>query len=307
LCLCFKMLERIEQDYAIGKRFKGRCKVWEAGHGFIERDDGERDVFVHHTRLQKVGHRSLRVGELVEFELQTKPNGRKQAIRVTGPGGVDVLGKDKSVNSLFWMYHANKYIFDRGANLNTHMLKEWDKILSEKERQMSQCVYDAYSVRRLTGKCKSWANGYGFITRDDAGEDVFVHQSQIKKRGYRSLKLGEFVEFEIEIKCNGKRQAVRVTGPGGREVIGGEKMQLQSQQIYKRRMAGLPSRYLRIDPHKSLSLVDLYPLNHLQPVHASEQFNRGGSFLRGVPKARGKYNSPLSMPDFLFKSYSIDS
>lgn len=50
-----------------------------------------------------------------------------------------------------------------------------------------------------TGTVK-WFNddkGYGFITPDDGGEDLFVHHSEIKAAGYASLREGQKVEFEI--------------------------------------------------------------------------------------------------------------
>jgi cold shock protein len=45
-----------------------------------------------------------------------------------------------------------------------------------------------------------WFNaekGYGFITVDDDGQDVFVHYSAIEMNGYRSLAEGQRVEFEV--------------------------------------------------------------------------------------------------------------
>ena len=51
----------------------------------------------------------------------------------------------------------------------------------------------------LTGKVK-WFNaekGYGFITRDDGDKDVFVHYSSILGSGFKSLKEGDAVEFEV--------------------------------------------------------------------------------------------------------------
>lgn len=49
-----------------------------------------------------------------------------------------------------------------------------------------------------TGKVK-WSNdakGFGFIQSDD-GQDVFVHHTEIRQEGFRSLKEGARVEFEL--------------------------------------------------------------------------------------------------------------
>ena len=49
-----------------------------------------------------------------------------------------------------------------------------------------------------TGTVK-WFNsekGYGFITPDDGGKDLFVHYSEIQGSGYRELNEGQKVQFE---------------------------------------------------------------------------------------------------------------
>ena len=40
------------------------------------------------------------------------------------------------------------------------------------------------------------AKGYGFLGRD-GGEDVFVHYTSIRTDGYKSLKQGDLVEFDV--------------------------------------------------------------------------------------------------------------
>jgi len=54
------------------------------------------------------------------------------------------------------------------------------------------------------GKVKWFSNekGYGFIIPDDGGEDLFVHHSNIKMEGFRTLRENQAVEYE---PANGRK------------------------------------------------------------------------------------------------------
>ncbi len=54
-------------------------------------------------------------------------------------------------------------------------------------------------MSRITGTVKWFNNtkGYGFISQS-TGADVFVHYSSIQEKGYRTLREGEHVEFDVK-------------------------------------------------------------------------------------------------------------
>ncbi|HYG74721.1 MAG TPA: cold-shock protein [Planctomycetota bacterium] len=47
------------------------------GFGFIQRDDGGKDVFVHHTAINATGFRSLSEGQVVQFDIVEDAKGPK--------------------------------------------------------------------------------------------------------------------------------------------------------------------------------------------------------------------------------------
>ena len=49
------------------------------------------------------------------------------------------------------------------------------------------------------------AKGYGFITHDDGGEDLFAHFSAIKMDGFKTLKQGQRVTFDLKEGEKGKQ------------------------------------------------------------------------------------------------------
>jgi CspA family cold shock protein len=64
-------------------------------------------------------------------------------------------------------------------------------------------------MARGTVKWFNDSKGYGFITPDNGGKDLFVHHSAIQGDGFKSLKEGQAVEFDSEQGQKGP-QAVNV-------------------------------------------------------------------------------------------------
>ena len=57
---------------------KGKVKWWfngKKGYGFIEREDGEKDCFVHASAVREAGLRFLNENDAIEFEIQDGEKG----------------------------------------------------------------------------------------------------------------------------------------------------------------------------------------------------------------------------------------
>jgi len=77
-------------------------------------------------------------------------------------------------------------------------------------------------MAKAFGTCKWWNSqkGFGFITPDDGGTEIFVHQTAIQSDGFRSLAEGEELEYLVEQGSDGRLKASSVTGPQGKNVKG---------------------------------------------------------------------------------------
>ena len=64
----------------------------------------------------------------------------------------------------------------------------------------------------MKGKIVQWNDekGFGFITPEGSGEDLFAHFSAIQMNGFKTLKEGQKVAFEIAQGPKGK-QALNIT------------------------------------------------------------------------------------------------
>lgn len=68
---------------------------------------------------------------------------------------------------------------------------------------------------RFKGTLKKWEGerGFGFVTAEQGGQDVFVHVSAFPRNGQQPA-VGELLSFEIERDREGRKRAVRVQRPG---------------------------------------------------------------------------------------------
>ncbi|XP_052191234.1 glycine-rich protein 2-like [Diospyros lotus] len=57
--------------------------------------------------------------------------------------------------------------------------------------------------------------GFGFIGPDNGGEDIFVHQTEIRSEGFRTLREGQRVGFVVDPGEDGRSRAVDVVGLAG--------------------------------------------------------------------------------------------
>lgn len=73
----------------MAERYIGTVKWFSApkGYGFIGRDDGEEDVFVHFSAIQMEGYKRLKEGQTVEFSIEEGPKGLQAANVILAEAG----------------------------------------------------------------------------------------------------------------------------------------------------------------------------------------------------------------------------
>jgi cold shock protein len=170
---------------------KGTVKFFNAqkGFGFIVRDDGGEDVFVHISAVEQAGLAGLAEGQPLGFTLvdrggrisatELKIDGEPLPVtdrappRDAGPGGPRG---------------------DRGGNFG-----------GAPQRQLTG--------EKATGTVKFFnaMKGFGFIQRDDGQPDAFVHISAVERAGMGTLNEGDRLQFELEVDRRGKYAAVNLS------------------------------------------------------------------------------------------------
>ena len=77
--------ERAPQRQLTGEKASGTVKFFNAmkGFGFIQRDDGQPDAFVHISAVERAGMASLNEGDRLEFELEIDRRGKHAAVNLS--------------------------------------------------------------------------------------------------------------------------------------------------------------------------------------------------------------------------------
>ncbi|BBC71582.1 cold-shock protein [Altererythrobacter sp. B11] len=162
---------------------QGKVKFFNSqkGFGFIQRDEGGDDVFVHISQVERAGLEGLAEGQELQFNLVDR-GGKISA------ADLQVVG---------------------------------DVIPVEQQGQARPAPGAAGGAggpqRQLTGEKASGTvkffnamKGFGFITRDDGKEDAFVHISAVERSGLPGINEGDRFEFDLEVDRRGKFSAVNL-------------------------------------------------------------------------------------------------
>ncbi len=159
---------------------KGIVKFFnpQKGFGFIVRDDGGEDVFVHISAVEQAGLTDLADGQPLEFTLVDR-GGRVSATNLRIEG--DPMPVERSGGGA-------------GAGAGG----------GGPQRQLTG--------EKASGTVKFFnaMKGFGFIQRDDGQPDAFVHISAVERAGIPTLNEGDRLEFELEVDRRGKYAAVNL-------------------------------------------------------------------------------------------------
>jgi CspA family cold shock protein len=160
---------------------KGIVKFFnpQKGFGFIVRDDGGEDVFVHISAVEQAGLTDLADGQPLEFTLVDR-SGRISATNLRIEG--DPMPVERSGG-------AGAGAAGGGGGPQRQLTGE-----------------------KASGTVKFFnaMKGFGFIQRDDGQPDAFVHISAVERAGIPTLNEGDRLEFELEVDRRGKYAAVNL-------------------------------------------------------------------------------------------------
>ncbi len=145
------------------------------GFGFVKPNDGSEDVFLHATVLQQFGIADLRDGSTVVCEVVPGKKGRQASL---------LLDVDESTAQ-------------SGGGAGRAARPPRDSAPRSVGRTSYGGSDDSATGPEIMGVVK-WFNGtkgFGFITPDSGGKDVFLHASVLRRAGLNEVEPGQRVRF----------------------------------------------------------------------------------------------------------------
>ena len=181
---------------------KGVVKFFNAqkGFGFIQVDDRPDDVFVHISAVEMAGLSGLAEGQPLEFSLVDR-GGKVSATDLV------IDGEPMAVQERAPRPERDSYGSDRGGERGGFQPRGGDR-----DGGSSRAPQRETTGERANGTVKFFNDmkGFGFIQRDDGGEDVFVHISALERSGMGQVTQGDRLAFDIEIDRRGKFSATNL-------------------------------------------------------------------------------------------------
>jgi len=182
---------------------KGAVKFFngQKGFGFVVRDDGGEDVFVHISAVEQAGLTGLADGQPLEFTL-TERNGRVSATDLVIDGEPMPVTDRAPQREPRAGGFGGRDDGPRGGGYGG----------ASREFGAGGGGPAPTPGQRVDGTVKFFngTKGFGFIQREDGGPDAFVHISAVERAGMAGLDEGQRVSFELELDRRGKQAAINL-------------------------------------------------------------------------------------------------
>ncbi len=193
---------------------KGMVKFFngQKGFGFVVRDDGGEDVFVHISAVEQAGLTGLADGQPLEFTL-TERNGRVSAtdLVIDGePMAVTDRAPPRDGGGGAGGGFGARNDGPRGGGYGGAS-REFGGNTGGGNGGGGGAPSNPGERVDGTVKFFNGTKGFGFIQREDGGPDAFVHISAVERAGMAGLNEGQRVSFELELDRRGKQAAINLT------------------------------------------------------------------------------------------------